>query len=196
MNADVSIRDVAARNFVGVTESDAVDGASRLMRADDTSCAVVLRGSDPVGIVTERDVVDLVANGADPSATAVREIMSEPVVTMDAEESLAHAAERMGTETIRHLVVTDGEEVFGVLAANDILTARAVESPPGGGTPSGDPSTGELIENGGMDVVDDRDAESTEATYDPQSICEKCGALTDSLTETNGQLVCENCQEV
>jgi len=190
MNADVSIRDVAAREFVGVTESDSVVGAARLMREDDASCVVVLRGSDPVGIVTERDVVDLVAREGDLGRTAVSDIMSDPVVTVDAEESLAVAADRMGAEAIRHLVVTTDDGPFGVLAANDVLAARAAE------TPAVPPTNGDLAANGGMDVVDDRDVEAADATYDPQSICEVCGSLAETLTDRNGQLVCSDCKDV
>jgi len=190
MNADVSIRDVAAREFVGVTESDAVVGAAQLMREDDASCAVVLRGSDPVGIVTERDVVDLVAEDVDLDRTAVSDIMSDPVVTIDAEESLAVAADRMGAEGIRHLVVTTDDGPFGVLAANDVLAARAA------GAPDTPPTNGDLAANGGMDVVDDRDVEAADATYDPQSICEVCGSLSEDLIDDNGQLVCSDCKEV
>lgn len=191
MNADVSIRDVAARDFVGVTESDSVAGATRLMREDDASCAVVLRGSDPVGIVTERDVVDLVANGEDADETPVSDLMSDPVVTVDAAESLDVAADRMGSEGIRHLVVTAEDGLFGVLAADDVLVARAAGPPD-----EAEPRTGELVENGGIEVVDDRGAGSADATYDPQSICEVCGSLAESLTERNGQLVCPDCREV
>jgi CBS domain-containing protein len=191
MNADVSIRDVAARNFVGVTETDSVNGAAKLMYEDDASCAVVLHGSEPVGIVTERDVVGLIAEDGDPLNTEVSVIMSEPVVTIDAEASLDVAADRMGSEMIRHLVVTDGDELFGVLAADDVLSARSAGAPLGGG-----PTAGDLIENGGMELVDDRSTPGEEATYDPQSICEVCGGLAESLTERNGQLVCENCLDV
>jgi len=195
MNADVSIRDVAARNFVGVSETDSVSGAAELMYDDDVSSAVVLRGSEPVGIVTERDVVGLVAEDGDPTNTEVSVIMSDPVVTIDAEQPLDVAAGRMGAETIRHLVVTDDDELFGVLSANDVLGARAASGPAGG--PAGtEPSAGDLIENGGMDVVDDRRTAGDDPTYDPQSICEVCGALSDSLTARNGQLVCDNCLDV
>lgn len=190
MNADLSIRDVAAREFVGVTESDSVVGAARLMREDDASCTVVLRGSEPVGIVTERDVVDLVAEDGDLDRTAVSDVMSDPVVTVDAAESLSVAADRMGAESIRHLVVTTDEGLFGVLAANDVLTARAA------GTPGSPPGAEEPVENGGLDVVDDREVEAADATYDPQSICEVCGALSEDLTPRNGQLVCSDCKEV
>jgi len=197
MNADVSIRDVAARDFVGVTETDSVAGAAKLMYEDESSCAVVLRGTEPVGIVTERDVVGLIAGDGDPTNTEVSVVMSDPVVTVDARESLALAAERMGSESIRHLVVTVQDELFGVLSANDVLGARSAAKPP---TPepttSGEPTDGDLVENGGMAVVDDRSQPADDATYDPQSICEVCGSLSETLTDRNGQLVCENCLDV
>lgn len=191
MNGDASIRDVAAREFVGVTESDSVVGASELMRADEASCAVVLRGSDPVGIVTERDVVDLVATGENPADVTVTEVMSEPVVTVDSDESLAAAADRMDVETIRHLVVTNDDELFGVLAANDLLNAQSAGEP----TPTS-PTAGDVVANGGMTIADERAAAQAEATFDPQSICEVCGSLADSLADTNGKLVCDDCRDV
>jgi CBS domain-containing protein len=197
MNADVAIRDVAAREFVGVTETDSVSGAATLMYEDESSCAVVLRGSDPVGIVTERDVVGLIAADGDPTNTEVSVVMSEPVVTVDARESLALAAERMGSEGIRHLVVTVQDELFGVLSANDVLGARSTAKPPSPDPAAGgEPTDGNLVENGGMAVVDDRSQPSDDATYDPQSICEVCGSLSETLTDRNGQLVCENCLDV
>ena len=110
---------------------------------------------------------------------------------------LALAAERMGSESIRHLVVTVQDELFGVLSANDVLGARSAAKPP---TPepttSGEPTDGDLVENGGMAVVDDRSQPADDATYDPQSICEVCGSLSETLTDRNGQLVCENCLDV
>lgn len=197
MNADVAIRDVAARDFVGVTETDPVSGAAKLMYEDDSSCAVVLRGSEPVGIVTERDVVGLVAEDGDPTNTEVSVVMSDPVVTVDAQEPLSVAAERMGSETIRHLVVTAQGELFGVLAADDVLGARSATAPGSPDSPSsGGPTTGDLIENGGMAAADDRSQPSEDATYDPQSICEGCGSLSETLTDRNGQLLCDNCLDV
>lgn len=190
MNGDVSIRDVTTQDFVGVTESDTVMGATRLMREDEASCAVVLRGNEPVGIVTERDVVDLVAENGDPETVPVTEIMSEPVVSVHAEDSLDVAADRMGAETIRHLVVQNEDGLFGVLAANDLLNARSAGQPP-----SESPTAGDLIANGGIEVADDRDAAQAEATFDPQSICEICGKLTDSLAENDGQMVCADCRD-
>jgi CBS domain-containing protein len=197
MNADVSIRDVAARDFVGVTETDSVSGAAKLMYEDESSCAVVLRGADPVGIVTERDVVGLIAADGDPTNTEVSVVMSDPVVTVDARESLALAAERMGRENIRHLVVTVQDELFGVLSASDVIGARSTAKPPSPEpATSGAPTDGDFVENGGMAVVDDRSQPSDDATYDPQSICEVCGSLSETLTDNNGQLVCDNCLDV
>lgn len=190
MNGDVSIRDVTTREFVGVTESDTVRGATRLMQEDEASCAVVLRGTEPVGIVTERDVVDLVAENGDPDDVPVTAIMSEPVVTVHAEDSLDVAADRMGAETIRHLVVTTDDGLFGVLAANDLLNARSAGQPEATTATAGD-----LLANGGMEVADDRDAAEAQATFDPQSICEVCGKLSDSLAETDGKMTCAECRD-
>ncbi|MCT9096628.1 cyclic nucleotide-binding/CBS domain-containing protein [Haloarchaeobius sp. HME9146] len=187
MERDVSIRDVTTREYVGVSESDTVLSTVRLMRDEGVGSVLVMRGSDPVGIMTERDVLWMVAENLDPETTTVDHLMSEPVVSIGADESLAAAADRMSREEIRNLLVTDSDDILGVLSERDVIDA-----------------TGPLRETRSLDDVTGTTA--TEATvaanggdtdeYGSQGVCELCGSLADSLHDANGQLVCQNCRQV
>jgi len=196
MESDVTIRDVMSREYVGVSESDSVLGVARLMRDEQSACVIVLRGSEPVGIVTEWDVLDLVADGDDPETTDIGEIMSSPVVTVDPDRGLIEAAETMTRETIRNLLVIENDDILGVLTQRDVIAAtgslartstveatatgepRTTRSNPGAGTGPGTEQTGERV------------------GFERQGICEVCGALSHSLVEENGQLVCADCRGV
>jgi len=57
MERDVSVREVMDREFLGASESDGLREAAELMLVEDADSVVVLRGSDPVGVVTERDLM-------------------------------------------------------------------------------------------------------------------------------------------
>lgn len=86
------------------------------------SCVVVVDGKTPVGILTERDAVRLVAAGVDPDATVVGTIMSRPVLTVTVGSTLHKAALLMKQEKIRHIVVVDaGGAIAGIVTQTDIV---------------------------------------------------------------------------
>lgn len=208
MEGEVTVRDVMTRDYVGVSESDTVLGAVRLMDEDGVGCVVVLRGSDPVGILTESDVLALVADERDPAEVEVSAAMSEPVVSVDADRELADAASTMSREDIRRLVVNNGDELVGVLSERDVIAASASLS----GIPSvrdpgavGSPGVGEPGDVGGTGVGEPMEGEATGAAtpdesdryeYSDRSICEACGTLSRELTNVNGQLICADCRTV
>ncbi len=79
---------------------------------------------DLAGILTESDLVSRVmAVDRYPYVTSVGEVMTSSLVTVGPEESLGAAAELIVHQGVRHVVVTDGEEVVGVLSIRDLLGA-------------------------------------------------------------------------
>ncbi|WP_135534539.1 MULTISPECIES: cyclic nucleotide-binding/CBS domain-containing protein [Halostella] len=189
METDVTIRDVMTREYVGVSESDTVQGAVELMREEEAGSVVVLRGSDPVGIFTEWDVLGVVADEAAPGETTVASVMSEPVLTVAPDERLRNAAGKMSSENVRRLVVTDADEIQGVLTARDVIAAAASFRRPETAN-----QARSAVENS-----HDRRANTVangERAYSDQSVCETCGSLADTLREANGQLVCAECREL
>jgi CBS domain-containing protein len=78
-----------------------------------------------VGIVTERDVIAALAEGADPAAARVSDYMTEGPVTVAPDDDLALATRRMAELGVRHLPVVDGHRLVGVLSIRDLLPAQA-----------------------------------------------------------------------
>ncbi|WP_394742483.1 CBS domain-containing protein [Natronococcus roseus] len=200
MEPELSVREVLTTEYVGVSESDPVLGTVRLMREERAGCALVVRGSEPVGIVTEWDVLGLVAEEDDPAETTVGEVMTSPVISINAGWSLADAATTMSRQNIRNLVVENDDEVVGVLTQRDVITAAgsfqgAASSSPDTSLESerpleqsrssrpGDELETELLPNGGDE-------------FSTQGVCEACGSLADSLWDANGRLVCSDCRSV
>lgn len=89
--------------------------------------AVVVRATDDrdVGIVSERDIVALVASRGDLDAVHAGDIATAGLVTVDVAASMADVAEAMVVHQVRHVGVTDGDEVVGVLSARDLLRLLA-----------------------------------------------------------------------
>lgn len=77
-----------------------------------------------VGIVTERDIVAALAEGADPKTTRVADYMTELPVTVSPDEDVTVAASRMAELGVRHLPVVDGHQLVGMLSMRDLLTRQ------------------------------------------------------------------------
>ena len=112
--------------------SDSFADVAKMMRTHGISSVVVLDGKKLEGIVTERDIVNLVAAGGDPHATTVEHGMTRrDLITVDSKTELSDAAEQMVSRNIRHLPIVDGGDVVGIVSIRD-MTRWAAEELAGG----------------------------------------------------------------
>lgn len=196
MDTDIPIRDVMTREFVGVSESDTVLSTARLMLDEDTDCAVVLRGSEPVGMVTERDVLAMLVDGDEPDidGATVMEAMNGSVASIPSNRDLSEAIDRLSTAAVdRLLVIENGSnEPIGLLTHRDVATV-VTHSLRWRATPYED--TGADADESRSEFGEFGTAEG--APMDAmQSVCEVCGSLSQSLMNVDGQLVCPDCRDV
>jgi CBS domain-containing protein len=111
-----------------VTDSpdDTLAEASAKMRAEQTGSLLVMEGERLTGIVTERDVLRVVADGQDPKTVTLRDAMTTEVVTIGLDTELKQAAEIMFQKWFRHLpVVTEDRKVVGIISLRDLLSLVA-----------------------------------------------------------------------
>jgi CBS domain-containing protein len=112
--------------------SDSFADVAKMMRSNGISSVVVLDGKKLQGIVTERDIVNLVAEGGDPNTTTVERGMTRlDLITVDPKTELSEAAEQMVSNNIRHLPIVDGDNVVGIVSIRD-MTRWAAEELAGG----------------------------------------------------------------
>ncbi|MFP8888399.1 cyclic nucleotide-binding/CBS domain-containing protein [Natrialbaceae archaeon A-CW2] len=195
MESNLSVRETLTTEYVGVSESDSVLGAVRLMRHERAGCVLVVRGSEAVGIMTEWDVLGLVEEEADPATTTVGDVMSSPVLSIEADRSVTDAADMMARENIRNLVVEDEDDVLGVLTQRDVIAVTG--SFQGAANATGEPvSSGPAAEPEGEVGQTLLTNGNGNDEFSTQGVCEACGSLTDSLQDANGQLVCPDCRRL
>lgn len=192
MNADVTVRELMNREYVGVNESDDLVDTVELLLREKAEAAVVQRGSEHVGVLTERDVLALLVEGPDPAEATVGDAMTESVPTVEPGATLDAAADRMSTRSAGRLVVTNGTEPLGIITERDLLTSRTYAE-----TETEEAAT-ETLTSSTMTTTMAVDAgnESELETMEDQSICEGCGKLTADLSSFNGQLLCADCRDI
>jgi len=100
------------------------EAAQMLARSKATCVFVVDEAGSAVGIVTDRDFAEKVAAQALPLDQTVTEIMSSPVVAVEASERLFLALLAMVSRNIHHVLVTQQGTPSGVLTAHDLMVLQ------------------------------------------------------------------------
>jgi CBS domain-containing protein len=119
----MKLGELAHRNVVSVGPKETLRAAAQAMTEAKVGMVVVLTDGSLAGVMTERDVLRAVAESMDPDDTPVGEVMTKDVVTAGPDWEVYEAAAEMAARNFRHLVVTDGDEVVGVVSVRDVLLA-------------------------------------------------------------------------
>jgi CBS domain-containing protein len=118
----MQVRDAMSKAVLELGPDHTLRKAAQLMAARRVGSAVV---SDPegegLGIITERDILNALAEGLDPDTARTADHITWDVVYAGPHWTLEEAAAAMVRGGFRHLVVMDGDEVLGVISVRDIL---------------------------------------------------------------------------
>ncbi|HSL11430.1 MAG TPA: CBS domain-containing protein [Actinomycetota bacterium] len=129
----MQVADIMHTDVKSADAEDTFADVAKLMRSNGISSVVVLNGDGALsGIVTERDIVNLVAAGGDPQSVQVAHGMTRRhLETCDPKTDISEVADRMASMNIRHLPVVDHGKVVGIVSIRD-LTRWAAEELSGG----------------------------------------------------------------
>jgi CBS domain-containing protein len=108
----------------GVPPSTDAREMARIMADEGIGCLLVEQHSGFVGIVTETDLVRKVfSQPLDPSEVSAESIMSFPIASIDESATLDAAHEMMGSQRVRHLLVTRNGAPVGLISVRSLLDA-------------------------------------------------------------------------
>ena len=122
------VRDFMHRNLEVVPPETTIVEAAVRMRGKSLGSLLVVpadadgRVSNRSGIVTETDLLrKVLAKGMDPLLTRMDQIMTSPLLTIAPDRPMLDASHLMETNHVRHLCVSDEEEVVGVISVRDLV---------------------------------------------------------------------------
>ncbi|MCS7113827.1 MAG: CBS domain-containing protein [Nitrososphaerota archaeon] len=122
MGIVVTVKSVMTKNIIAVEKGDPVIKAINLMVKNNIGSVVVNDGGKPVGILTERDIMKRVCpQELCTKKVSVGEVMSHPLITIEADSRLGEAALLMLEKNIRRLLVVEKGKVVGIVTQKDIM---------------------------------------------------------------------------
>jgi CBS domain-containing protein len=129
----MQVADIMHTDVKTADAEDTFADVAKVMRSNGISSVVVLNGDGALtGILTERDIVNLVAAGGDPQSVEVAHGMTRRhLETCEPKTDISEAADRMVSMNIRHLPVLDRGKVVGIVSIRD-LTRWAADELSGG----------------------------------------------------------------
>jgi CBS domain-containing protein len=113
------------RSAVGISPERTIREAAAIMDSAGVGALAVIDRDQLVGIVTDRDLVRRgMAKGLEPDAR-VDNVMTTPVVTIDAEADLHYAFSLLSTHGVRRLAVVRDDRFVGMITVDDLLVDLA-----------------------------------------------------------------------
>lgn len=119
----MKVRELMSTTLCVCEPESTVGEAATLMGEHRVGSVLILDGRRLAGILTERDVVRALSSAHDAPQRPVIEWMSKDPATVSPDADARAALETMLSGGFRHLPVTDGEAVVGMLSMRDVAGA-------------------------------------------------------------------------
>lgn len=109
-------------------DSTPFEAAERMAETGVGSLVVLGGDGAPTGIVTDRDLtLRVVGHGGDPAELLIGDVMTSPVVSVGAKDSVDTVFNVMRRSGVRRVVVLDGPRLVGIVAMDDLVQSLARE---------------------------------------------------------------------
>lgn len=117
-----TILEAKGPELIAVAPGDSVRKVAKLFKAERIGFALVRNGNrQVVGTVSERDIVQAIAEQGEVIGLPVAEIMTTNVVVCDLEDTLDLVRQIMTEKRTRHVVVMEGNVMSGIVSIGDLI---------------------------------------------------------------------------
>ena len=126
--AHTFVKDVMISNVATLDSSSMIKDAAKLMDEKNIGCVIVTENDLPIGILTERDFVKRIASKEKPLTSPLQDVMSSPLISINPDETVWEAAEKMKVNNIHKLPVLKENKIIGIITTSDLVEICSVGS--------------------------------------------------------------------
>ena len=117
-----SIAQIMTKRPKSIGPKVSIASAAKTMRQARVGSLLVKKGNAFVGIVTDTDITRrAVASGKPLGKLTVEKVMTAPVCTIEGSDAVDDAQDMMAELGVRHLGVTKGGAIVGIISVRDLL---------------------------------------------------------------------------
>ncbi len=173
MKTGIMVSDAMTANPISIPATKTIFECAKIMVKKRVGSLLIVKDKTLLGIITEKDLVNLLAKGLDANKIKARDIMMKKIHSINPEEDLYDALLQMKREKVRRLPVVKNKTLWGMLTFNDIMKLQ--------------PALFDiLIEKGNIRTHNTKE-KFIEGSCE---VCENFG----KLSEIDGQYMCTECQ--
>jgi signal-transduction protein with cAMP-binding, CBS, and nucleotidyltransferase domain len=126
--AHTFVKDIMKTKVISIDSSKSIKDAACMMNDSDVGCVIITKNDTPAGILTERDFVKKIAAKNKDLSTQIYEVMSSPLITINSDETVWEAAEKMKQNGIHKLPVLEDNRVSGIITTTDLVEICSIGS--------------------------------------------------------------------
>lgn len=126
-----TLREIMTTDVSTVTLKDNVYEVAVKMKQEDTGFIPVVEGKKLIGVITDRDLVIRGFADKKEGSTAIKEVMSDHVVSVPPDTTVDEAAKVMAKEQIRRLPVVENGDLVGIVSIGDLAVRDKFEDEAG-----------------------------------------------------------------
>ena len=178
MKTGISAAEAMTERPILMNSADSITKCAEQMEQNHVGAIIVTEKDNPVGIITEQDIVrKIIAKGLNHSKMSISDVMEKDITTISPEKDIFEALLIMRDMNIRHLPVTDGSKMLGLLTLKDILKIE--------------PQLFDLLVEK-FELREEARKPINNQTEN-EGICQACGQYSDNLFEKDALLLCRSC---
>ncbi|MEX0832431.1 MAG: CBS domain-containing protein [Actinomycetota bacterium] len=117
----MQVGDIMSKEVKTCTIDHTFADAAKVLHDNRISSVIIVQKDGSVaGIVTERDLVNIVADGLDPKETMLADRMTRDLATVERRTDISEASRAMADRRIRHLPVIERGKLLGIISIRDL----------------------------------------------------------------------------
>ena len=119
---DLPVRTSMRRNPPTVSPSEPISSLSYIMIRENIGAVIVIEKGKPIGIITEKDILERVlTQDKDIYKTHAKDVMSTPLISIEANQPIRDALKIMNDKKIRRLAVMEEGSLIGLITERRLL---------------------------------------------------------------------------
>ena len=177
ITSNMLVREAMSSPIISVNENTDIVKLAGVMKDQKVGAVIITNIEEqPVGIVTERDIVTrVVSQGGDPGNITAKSVMSSPLHVVAPDMTLMEAMRLMDKLNIRRLGVLYKSQLVGVISDRNII--RLV------------PTIVEIVKE--MQEIN-----NVSSVRGPSitGYCDRCESYSNNLRYVEGEFICSECR--